>query len=215
MSLFDIRHIAFSCWGYNVSYVEMIGTLLGLVSIYFATRTNILTWPTGLINETFLFILFFQVQLYADMFLQVYFFIVTLYGWYCWRLNTSEAQITVLSMRTRIQLGFGILICTIAVGYCIKDIHLYLPQYFKLKAAFPFVDSFVMVSSILATVLLARMKIENWYLWLTVDIVSVVLFLKKEIYFLSLEYVIFLGLASYGLFQWKKQLSHGKCFCLW
>ena len=74
MTFFDINTIAFEVIGYPVSYVELIGTLFGLISVYFASRANILTWPTGIINEFFLFILFFQVQLYADMFLQVYFF---------------------------------------------------------------------------------------------------------------------------------------------
>jgi nicotinamide mononucleotide transporter len=65
-----------------------------------------------------------------------------------------------------------------------------------------------MVSSIIATVLLARKKVENWYLWITVDIVCVGLYFKKGVYFLSLEYIIFLGLASYGLYNWRKQLKN-------
>ena len=85
MAFFDINNIAFEITGYQVSYLEMIGTSFGLLSVYFASRANILTWTTGIINELFLFILFFQVQLYADMFLQVYFFVVTLYGWYNWK----------------------------------------------------------------------------------------------------------------------------------
>jgi nicotinamide mononucleotide transporter len=78
--------------GYPISYVELIGTLFGLVSVYFASRANILTWGTGIVNEIFLFILFFQVQLYADMFLQIYFFVVTLYGWYNWNAKTKKPK---------------------------------------------------------------------------------------------------------------------------
>ena len=85
MTLFDINNIAYEIIGYQISYVELIGTLFGLISVYLATKTNILTWATGIINELFLIILFFQVQLYADMFLQVFFFVVTLYGWYNWK----------------------------------------------------------------------------------------------------------------------------------
>ena len=89
-----------------------------------------------------------------------------------------------------------------------SNIHLYLPTYFKIQAAYPFTDSFVMVSSIIATILLAKKKIENWYLWIAIDLVCVVMYFKKGVYFLSLEYFIFLGLASYGLYHWKKQLSN-------
>ena len=76
MHFFDIASAAFTVIGYPISYVELIGTLFGLISVYFASRANILTWSTGIVNEVFLFILFFQVHLYADMFLQVYFFVL-------------------------------------------------------------------------------------------------------------------------------------------
>jgi len=194
---------------YPVSYVELIGTLFGLVSVYFASKANILTWGTGIINEVFLFILFFQVQLYADMFLQVYFFIVTVYGWFKWAGKSDENKITPASPKVNIITALIILTGSIAAGLVIKNIHTYLPTYFAIPAAYPFVDSFVMVASIVATVLLAKKKIENWYIWLAIDLVCVILYFKKAVYFLSFEYLIFLALASYGLYNWKKQLSNG------
>lgn len=208
MNFFEIENIAFQILGYPISYVELLGTLFGLASVYFASRANILTWGTGIVNEVFLFFLFFQVQLYADMFLQIYFFVVTLYGWYKWNAKTSENKISETSFRNKILLAVTILIGTLISGFIFTNIHLYLPAYFKIQAAYPFTDSFVMVSSIVATILLAKKKIENWYLWIAVDLVCVVLYFKKGIYFLSLEYLIFLGLASYGLYQWKKKLSN-------
>ena len=90
MTLFDINNIAYEIIGYQISYVELIGTLFGLISVYLATKTNILTWATGIINELFLFILFFQVQLYADMFLQVFFFVVTPVSYTHLTLPTSD-----------------------------------------------------------------------------------------------------------------------------
>ena len=208
MHLFEIENIAFKILNYPVSYVEMIGTLFGLVSVYFASRTNILTWATGIVNEVFLFLLFFQVQLYADMFLQIYFFVVTLYGWYKWNIKINTNKISEINFRTRIIIFVAIVIGSILFGFAFKNIHLYLPNYFKIQAAYPFTDSFVMVSSIVATILLAKKKIENWYLWIVVDIVCAILYFKKGIYFLSLEYFIFLGLASYGFYNWSKQLKN-------
>lgn len=208
MNFFEIKNVAFQIWDYPISYVELIGTLFGLISVYFASRANILTWGTGIVNEVFLFILFFQVQLYADMFLQIYFFIVTLYGWYNWKSKTDESKISETSFRNKIFLTVTILIGTLISGFLFTNIHLYLPTYFKIQAAYPFTDSFVMVSSIIATILLAKKKIENWHLWIAIDLVCVVLYFKKGVYFLSLEYFIFLGLASYGLYHWKKQLSN-------
>lgn len=208
MNFFEIKNIAFQIWDYPISYVELIGTLFGLFSVYFASRANILTWGTGIVNEIFLLILFFQVQLYADMFLQVYFFIVTIYGWYNWKTNAAEKMISEINLRNKLLLVAAIYIFSLFSGFLFSNIHLYLSEYFKVKAAYPYIDSFVMVSSIVATVLLAKKKIEHWYLWIAVDLVCVVLYFKKGIYFLAIEYFIFLMLASYGLYHWKKQLSN-------
>nr|WP_299204010.1 nicotinamide riboside transporter PnuC [uncultured Brumimicrobium sp.] len=209
MTLFDINNISFEIIGYQISYIELIGTLFGFLSVYFASRANILTWATGIINELFLFILFFQVQLYADMFLQVYFFIVTLFGWYNWKHKPKKNSITSIDLKTKMWIVVAIVLGTLISGFFFTNIHLYWPHYFKTEAAFPFGDSFVMVLSIIATVLLAQKKIETWYLWIVVDIVCVFLFYKKGIVFLALEYFVFLGLAAYGLLNWKKEMKNG------
>lgn len=209
MSLFNINNIAIEVIGYQISYVELIGTLFGLISVYLATKTSILTWVTGIINELFLFILFFQVQLYADMFLQAFFFLVTLYGWYNWKQIPKQNGITTTELKTKFWLLIAIVAGTTIFGFLISNIHLYLPQYFKIEASYPYGDSFVMVLSIIAIFLLAQKKIETWYLWILVDIVCVFLFFKKGIVFLGLEYIIFLGLATYGLLNWKKKLNNG------
>src|ERR1700754_395988 len=117
MHFIDIENTAFSIMGYPISYVELIGTVFGLISVYFASRANILTWSTGIVNEVFLFILFFQVHLYADMFLQVYFFIVTIYGWYNWKTNTVEKKVSATSFKGRLLLAAATLLGTLAFGY--------------------------------------------------------------------------------------------------
>jgi nicotinamide mononucleotide transporter len=208
MQFFQINNIAFEILGYPVSFVELIGTFFGLISVYYASRANILTWSIGIVNEVFLFILFYQVQLYADMFLQVYFLIVTLYGWYNWNTKSIDNRISETTNKSKIFLLLVIILCSLISGYIFTNIHLYLPTYFKIKAAYPFINSFVMISSIIATILLAKKKIENWYLWIAIDVICVILYYKKGVYFLSIEYFIFLGLASYGLYNWKKQLKH-------
>ena len=63
MDFFNINHIAFQLLGYQISYIELIGTLFGLISVYYASKANVLTWPTGILNEIALFILFYQVKI--------------------------------------------------------------------------------------------------------------------------------------------------------
>jgi len=215
MNLFDINNIAFNIGSYALSYVELIGTAFGFISVFYASKANILTWPTGIINEVFLFMLFFQVQLYADMLLRFYFLAVTIYGWKNWAANTVENKISTINLNHKIMLAAIILAGSIIAGFLFSNIHLYLPAWFKVKAAYPYTDSFIMMMSVVATVLLAKKKIENWYLWIALDVVCVLLYFKKGIYFLSLEYFIFLGLASFGLYNWKKQLRYDESICVW
>jgi nicotinamide mononucleotide transporter len=208
MSFFDVQHIAFSVPGYAVSYIELIGTLSGLISVYYASRTNVLTWPTGIVNEIALFVLFFQIQLYADMLLQVFFLVVTIFGWYNWRNNSGGLPVTRMPVRIIGLYCFILGAGSILMGNLIRHFHEWFPACFPLPATYPFADSFVMMASILATFLLAKKRIETWILWIAVDIVSVILYLVKQTYFLSLEYVIFTGLATYGLLQWRKKLQY-------
>jgi nicotinamide mononucleotide transporter len=208
ITYFDINNIAFEVLGYSVSYVELIGTLFGFISVYFASRANILTWSTGIINELFLFLLFFQVQLYADMFLQLYFFVVTIYGWRNWKLNNTSNSISTLNLNSRLKISAVLIVASFILGYVFSKIHLFMPAFFKSPSSYPYTDSLVMVLSITATILLARKKVETWYLWILVDAICIFLFLKKGVGFLALEYFLFLGLVTYGLLNWKKQLKH-------
>ena len=206
--LFDIEQIAISLLGYPISYAELIGTIFGLISVYLASRANIWTWPTGILNELFLFALFYQVQLYADMLLQLYFFVVTLYGWYHWNQHPGIQPISRLGPAAR-WWGLGLLLAgSLLAGYALAQVDSWWPTLFPLPAAYPYVDSLVMVASVLATVLLARKQLESWMLWVLVDLISVGLFAVKGIYFLAVEYVIFLGLASFGWWQWHKAIQH-------
>ena len=209
MTFFDINNIAFTILNYPISYVELIGTLFGFISVYLASKANILTWGTGIVNELFLFIMFFQIQLYADMFLQVYFFAVTLYGWYNWKKKPEQNSITSIGFKAQLWTAGIAITGTSVTGFLFSNIHLYLPDYFAIEAAFPYIDAFVMTLSIIATILLAQKKIETWCLWIIVDVVCVFLFFKKGVVFLALEYFIFLGMAVNGLFNWKKQLNNG------
>lgn len=210
MDFFNINTIAFEVLQYPVSYIELMATLFGLLSVYYATQANILTWSTGLVNVFFLYLLFYQIQLYADMFLQVYFFVVTIYGWSHWKSQSPKNNISLLSSKARLITLVSLIIGTFFSGLFFSKIHLYLPQFFKEPASYPYIDSFVLVASILATILLARKNIESWYLWISIDVVCTVLYYHKDVYFLSLEYLIFLGLASYGCYNWIKEYKYAQ-----
>jgi nicotinamide mononucleotide transporter len=84
MSIFDINTIFFEVIGYSMSYLEFFGVMFGLLAIYFSARGNVLTWPIGLINVVLAFLLYYQIRLYPDMVLQLFFLCTNLLGWWRW-----------------------------------------------------------------------------------------------------------------------------------
>jgi nicotinamide mononucleotide transporter len=206
MSLNELNRTFLEIWGYPMSYLELFGTLSGLLTVWLAAKAHVLTWPTGLVNNLAFFLIFYQVQLYSDMFLQIYFFVISLYGWWNWRRNANQPNrnITVLPTRQRLLL-IGITITSVPlVGYGMSQIHLYFPKYLPQPASYPYADAFTAVLSIVATLTMAQKKIECWILWILVDVVSIGLYAMKDICLISLEYVIFLGICLLGLWQWTK-----------
>ena len=202
----SINNILVTIDGYPLSYVEFIGTVTGLFSVWFAARSNILTWPVGLINVSCFFIIFFQVNLYSDMFLQAYFFVVSIYGWAIWAKKTNDHEQIVerLSKSQRLLWGIIILVLTIVIGVFVKNINLFIPAIFSKPASYPFLDTFVAVMSIVATILLAQKKLENWPLWITIDVISIGLYAQKHVLSIAIEYGIFLCLATWGFVSWIK-----------
>lgn len=206
MSIFDIENIAFTVLGYDLSYIELIGTLFGFISVILAARADILTWPTGIINEAAFFILFYQVHLYSDMYLQVYFLGVTIYGWYYWKNQNDSRSITALSKKWRLRILLFLVVATLLSGYFISKVHLYFPGLFSQPASYPYWDALTTMTSIVATILLSRKVIETWVLWIIVDLISVVLYLLKGIHLVAIEYFIFLIICIVGAINWSKKL---------
>ena len=211
LKLFDIANVFIIIFGYPLSYIEFISTFFGIVSIWLAAKQSIWSWSTGLISIISSLIIFYQVQLYSDMFLQVFFFITNIYGWIVWRKQFHEKKpVGTLSPKTRIILILFIIVSTFIFGMLMKNIHLLLPALFIHPASFPFIDTFIAMASIVATILLTRRKIDNWILWLFVDVICVFIYALKNIKFISLEYGVFCLLACVALSSWIKSIKNYK-----
>jgi nicotinamide mononucleotide transporter len=201
---FDINAIVTNILGYDLSYLELIGTISGLICVWLAAKQYILTWPIGIINIFCLFIIFYDNNLYADMFLQVYFFIVAIYGWYTWTFHKSiEKDVVLLSSKSRLTLSFFVVIISIATGFGMSKIHTFLPYYFKEPAAFPFLDSFIAIGSVFANIMMAKRIVENWILWIIIDIVAVYVYFQKGIVFIAILYGVYCLIAWNGYSSWR------------
>jgi nicotinamide mononucleotide transporter len=205
----DFFQNIFSIAGYPISLIEFISVVCGIVAVYLAAKEKIINWPIGLINIITAFFIYFHVQLYSDMFLQCYYFLISIYGWYFWsREKENHIPLKILSTKQRIQIILIIIIGSLLAGTIISRLHLIPNGWFPKPAAYPYADSLVAVMSILANALLAKRYLENWFLWILVNTISVYLYIQKEIVFIAFEFFVFLLLAIYGLIEWKKLYKH-------
>ncbi len=212
MQFFDIENIFFSALGYPMSYLEFFGTLAGGVAVWLSAKTNIWSWPVGIINVVLFFFLFYQVQLYPDMFLQVFFFVTNLLGWWRWAHpkageedRKKELKVSLMDRKQFLFIVLIGLVGTYLFGSFAKNLHEFFPTIFSLPSAFPYADSFVTVMSIITTFLMIQKKVECWIIWIIIDAVATYLYFSKGIKFVAVEYLIFCFLASFGLWNWIQE----------
>lgn len=178
---------------YNITILEIFGSIFSLAAVILAARSSIWNWPISLIGQFLFFILFMKNQLYGNTILQIYFTGVSLYGWYHWNKKDGKL-ITTLSKKTiPISIGVLFLLCLIG-GYILSHF----------QPLYPYMDATITICSMTALLALTHKKLDAWYLWIFVDILSVYLYYMKGLYLVSLEYVFITGIAIAGLIYWKK-----------
>ena len=179
---------------------EVLAVITGIISVYLSTRENIWSWPTALVNVALYFVVFLEAKLYADMGLQALYFALSLYGWYEWLYggeNRSELRVS----RTPRALGIRLAIIGIA---CAAVLGTLLARF--TDAALPYIDSATTSTSLVAQWMMTRKILENWSVWVAVDVVYIAMFIFKRLYLTAGLYAVFLVLAVMGYVQWKRSL---------
>jgi nicotinamide mononucleotide transporter len=212
MHFFDINHIFFTALGYSMSYLEFFGTITGAIAIWLSAKANVWSWPIGVVNVILIFFLVYQVQLYPDMFLQVFFFVTNMMGWWRWTHpqpeeadRKHELRVSFMHKKQFINLTVIGLLGTALFGLLASKLHEIFPSIFSKPSAFPYLDSFVTIMSVITTFLMIQKKIESWIIWIIVDALATCLYFAKGIKFLGLEYFVFCFIAAYGLWNWTKE----------
>jgi nicotinamide mononucleotide transporter len=183
------------------SCLEVVAVLFGIVSVYLSTRENIWSWPTALVNVSLFFILFYVSGLYSDTGLQVVYFVLSIYGWYEWLYGGAGRTARTVSRTARttwITLG----VIGVAVWALLGNITSRLPG-----TALPYVDAATTTTSLLAQWMMTRKLLENWLVWICVDVVYVGMFVFKGLYLTAFNYGIYLALAAAGYVAWKRSLA--------
>lgn len=183
------------------SCLEAVAVIFGIVSVYLSTRENIWSWPTALVNVALFSALFLESGLYSDTGLQVVYFVLSLYGWYEWLYGgagRTAITVTRTSRKTWVVLG-GI---AVVVWALLGTITSRLPG-----TALPYVDAATTTVSLLAQWMMTRKLVENWLIWIAVDVVYVGMFVFKGLYLTAFNYGIYLVLAVTGYIAWKRSLA--------
>lgn len=211
-SFFDINNTFITVLGYNMSHLEFWATLTGGIAVWLSAKENVWSWIIGLLNVMLAFVMFYQIQLYPDMFLQVFFFITNIIGFWQWKFpKQTEANANnelIISKLTLPQIGIVALIGTVGtyvLGTFAKNLHEIAPLIFNLPSAFPYIDSFILTMSIVATFMLIRKKVEAWWIWLGVDVIATYLYYIKDVKVYALLYAIFCVIAIFGAIEWTRK----------
>jgi nicotinamide mononucleotide transporter len=209
---FRIDNILFEVLGYKMSHLEFYGFVSGAIAVWLSAKANIWSWPIGIVNVVLSFFLYYQIQLYPDMFLQIFFFVTNALGWWRWTHpkageedRNKELRVSFMGIYTFIGICLSGLAGTAVLGALASQLHHWFPDFFPMPSAFPYADSFITVMSIITTFFMIKKKVECWIIWIIVDIVATYLYYVKGIMLYSVLYFMFTVIAAFGLWHWWKE----------
>lgn len=186
---------------------EWVSTIAQLASVWYAKKNNVLVYPTGIIGVLlagYVYYFLARPPLYADAILNIYYFVMSVYGWYNWVQRKDENHLAYpISWCAKQQLWAGI-IFFLASWAAIYGLLLKITD-----SNTPLLDSLVSSSAITAMWWMAKRKVENWLAWIFSNIVAIPLNFYKGFMLFTLMYILFLGLAWMGYTEWKKKATNG------
>jgi nicotinamide mononucleotide transporter len=190
---------AFQIWWQQQTWQELTGFITGLLCVYLAAKNVIWNWPLAIISVIAYGFIFYEKHLFADAGLQLYFLAMNIYGWYHWSkaspLN-NLAPVVRITKRQILLSVLGVTVVTVFLGSVLK----------YTTASYPYLDSFCAACSVVAQVLLARKVLENWLVWVFVDIIYVGIYIFKDLHITAVMYGIYIPIAILGYIDWKKEL---------
>ena len=179
-----------------MNLIEIIAVIFSLLSVIFAVKNNILTWPFAMIGVTFYGIFFYQNQIWGNMFLQIPFLFQSIYGWSKWEVIDND-KVEWLEKHDRNILVISSFLIIILITFVL----------IMTGDKSPYFDGITTSLSLIAMVLLVKKKIDTWLYWMCVDVLFITFFFNEGNYLSSITYFVFLILAIIGLKQWKRNIK--------
>ena len=186
--------------------LELIAVFFGLLSVWFSKNNNVLVYPTGIINTSIFVYLLVKWELLGDMIINIYYFLMSIYGWYYWTRKSNNQEYTPITKINELDIKI-ILIIIISSTLFVS----YLYSFFdKWSGLVSYIDIFTTAIFFAGMWLMARRKIESWFFWILGDVISVPLYFVKGLAFSSFQYLIFTLIAVAGYYKWKSIYNNKK-----
>ncbi|MDR6834043.1 MULTISPECIES: nicotinamide riboside transporter PnuC [unclassified Sphingopyxis] len=186
-----------------MSQVEWLAAALVLINVALVALRSVWNYPFALVAVSLYAVVFYDARLYSDMVLQGVFFALNLYGWASWLRAKDDSGIPVGWMDAGLRQRWAAATIIAWAGWSFA-----MDRY--TNAAEPWIDGAIAMLSIAAQWLLARRRVESWYLWIVVDLIAIPLFASRGLYATSAVYVVLLGLSIDGLIQWRRAAATGR-----
>ncbi len=193
--------VAFTAFGAGITWLELVAFALAVAMVLCNIRVNVLGWPLAIASSLLYFLLFWKSRLYGDASLQIFFAVVAGWGWWQW-LRGTDASGQALQVRTLGGAGRCIALALLALAWPATALFL---QHFT-DTDVPWWDAFPTAASLLGQWLLGRKYIENWPVWIVVDVVSTALYGYKGLWLTVLLYAVFVAMAFAGWAAWRRLL---------
>jgi len=182
-------------------YIETLATITGILCVFLQTREDARAWPFGLIAVCLLSYIFFKGKLYSSALLNIIFIGLNLFGWWNWSRKDKEENVVKITNLLPSEIGIWTVITlagTLAWGYFMAS---------NTDAAYVYGDAFAIIASLVASYLLAQKKIENWLLWIIINVISIAIYYLQGLYQPAFLYTVYLGLGIKGFIDWRKTIE--------
>jgi len=178
--------------------LEVVAVVMAILYLLLAIRENIWCWFCAGISTAIYVYLFLGAQLFMESALNVFYFIMAIYGWSVWyrgRTDDHELSVSKWPLMTHAPAIAAIVVASLISGYLLDT---------RTDAAFPYIDSLTTWAAIWATFLVARKVLENWWYWLAIDIASIFIYWSRDLQLTSLLFVVYVIMIPFGLISWTR-----------
>ena len=177
---------------------ELAAVILAVAYLALVIRENIWCWYAAFVSAAIFLVIFWQVQLYMDSGLQVFYLAMAVYGWWQWRRGggPGENRLAISTwswQRHALTIG-GVIAAAFATGWLLSGT----------DARLPYIDSFTTWASVVTTYMVARKVLENWIYWFVIDAISIGLYIDRELYFTAILFAVYLVMVIIGGLAWYR-----------